>query len=191
MTLATDGVIGANGGPRSPGTAYILLHHCMGGVAGIAGCGASCAAAWARCPKPSPLRRASHGAEIRTERAGGARAGARRAARAAWCLRAARRSKSPMVASNLDPKLTFLRLVDARELSTRNSSTRSADSASEGHVAQDQPGALRAARVPRPARRARARSIAPPCTSARPSSTWSAPGTTPSTAARPSGRCSN
>ncbi len=37
MTLATDGVIGANGGPRSPGTAYILLHHCMGGVDGHRG----------------------------------------------------------------------------------------------------------------------------------------------------------
>ena len=33
VTLATDGVIGANGGPRSAGTAYILMHHCMGGVA--------------------------------------------------------------------------------------------------------------------------------------------------------------
>src|SRR5580700_8942448 len=37
VTLATDGVIGANGGPRSPGTAYILLHHCMGAVAGHRG----------------------------------------------------------------------------------------------------------------------------------------------------------
>ena len=37
VTLATDGVIGANGGPRSPGTAYILLHHSMGGVAGHRG----------------------------------------------------------------------------------------------------------------------------------------------------------
>src|SRR5450631_4941821 len=37
VTLATDGVIGANGGPRSPGTAYILLHHCMGGVGGDRG----------------------------------------------------------------------------------------------------------------------------------------------------------
>ena len=37
VTLATDGVIGANGGPRSPGTAYILMHHCMGGVAGKRG----------------------------------------------------------------------------------------------------------------------------------------------------------
>ena len=30
VTLATDGVIGTNGGPRSPGTAYVLLHHVMG-----------------------------------------------------------------------------------------------------------------------------------------------------------------
>src|SRR5437660_10327864 len=37
VTLATDGGIGANGGPRSPGTAYILLHHCMGGVSGHRG----------------------------------------------------------------------------------------------------------------------------------------------------------
>src|SRR5207302_4692163 len=37
VTLATDGVIGANGGPRSPGTAYILLHHVMGGVGGHRG----------------------------------------------------------------------------------------------------------------------------------------------------------
>src|SRR5258708_40256168 len=37
VTLATDGVIGANGGARSPGTGYILLHHCMGGVAGHRG----------------------------------------------------------------------------------------------------------------------------------------------------------
>ncbi len=37
VTLATDGVIGANGGPRSAGTGYILMHHCMGGVAGKRG----------------------------------------------------------------------------------------------------------------------------------------------------------
>src|SRR5215467_6014376 len=37
VTIATDGVIGANGGPRSPGTAYILLHHCMGSVGGHRG----------------------------------------------------------------------------------------------------------------------------------------------------------
>ena len=36
-TLATDGVIGANGGPMSPSTAYVLLHHYMGGVGGVRG----------------------------------------------------------------------------------------------------------------------------------------------------------
>jgi phytoene dehydrogenase-like protein len=37
VTLATDGVIGTNGGPRSPGTAYVLLHHVMGKVDGARG----------------------------------------------------------------------------------------------------------------------------------------------------------
>ena len=37
LALATDGVIGTNGGPSSPGTAYVLLHHVMGGVGGVRG----------------------------------------------------------------------------------------------------------------------------------------------------------
>ena len=37
VALATDGVIGTNGGPSTPGTAYVLLHHVMGGVAGVRG----------------------------------------------------------------------------------------------------------------------------------------------------------
>ncbi len=37
VTLATDGVIGSHGGPKSSGTAYVLLHHCMGGVGGVRG----------------------------------------------------------------------------------------------------------------------------------------------------------
>lgn len=36
-TLATDGVIGTNGGPSTPGTAYVLLHHVMGGATGQRG----------------------------------------------------------------------------------------------------------------------------------------------------------
>jgi phytoene dehydrogenase-like protein len=80
VTLATDGVIGANGGPRSPGTAYILLHHCMGGVAGHrglwgfvrGGMGAvsEAIAASARAPawRSAPMRR-SRGAGARRPRA--------------------------------------------------------------------------------------------------------------------------
>src|ERR1700755_937310 len=36
-TLSTDGVIGTNGGPSTPGTAYIMLHHVMGGATGVRG----------------------------------------------------------------------------------------------------------------------------------------------------------
>ena len=36
-TLATDGVIGTNGGPSTPGTAYVMLHHVMGGATGMRG----------------------------------------------------------------------------------------------------------------------------------------------------------
>ena len=37
VALATDGVIGSNAGPRTPGTAYVLMHHVMGGVGGVRG----------------------------------------------------------------------------------------------------------------------------------------------------------
>ena len=37
VTLATDGVIGASGGPGAAGSAYVLLHHCMGMAAGRRG----------------------------------------------------------------------------------------------------------------------------------------------------------
>ncbi|MGE3261686.1 MAG: phytoene desaturase family protein [Bacteriovoracia bacterium] len=37
VTLATDAVIGANSGPSTPGTAYVLLHHVMGECNGAKG----------------------------------------------------------------------------------------------------------------------------------------------------------
>ena len=117
MTLATDGVIGANGGPRSPGTAYILLHHCMGGVAGHrglwgfvrGGMGAvsEAIAASARAAR----RRDPH------QRGRGEGIGAR--GPCLWC-RAGNGDEieAGAVASNLDPKLTFLKLVDESALAS-------------------------------------------------------------------------
>ena len=61
VTLATDGVIGANGGPRSPGTAYILLHHCMGGVNGHRGLWGFVRGGMGSVSTPSRRRRASLG----------------------------------------------------------------------------------------------------------------------------------
>ena len=115
MTLATDGVIGANGGPRSPGTAYILLHHCMGGVAGHRGLWGFVRGGMGAISNAIAASAKAAGAEIRTDaevqtikiengRARGV------------CLRSGEEFDAPLIASNLDPKRTFLSLVDQRHL---------------------------------------------------------------------------
>ena len=72
VTLATDGVIGANGGPRSPGTAYILLHHCMGGrERATAAYGASMRGGMGSVSNAIADSARSHGAVIRTNAAVG------------------------------------------------------------------------------------------------------------------------
>jgi phytoene dehydrogenase-like protein len=115
VTLATDGVIGANGGPRSPGTAYILLHHCMGGVAGHRGLWGFVRGGMGAISNAIAASAKAAGAEIRTDaevqtikiengRARGV------------VLRSGEEFDAPLIASNLDPKRTFLRLVDQRHL---------------------------------------------------------------------------
>src|SRR5215471_8189049 len=115
VTLATDGVIGANGGPRSPGTAYILLHHCMGGVAGHRGLWGFVRGGMGAVSESIAASARAKGAEIRTGatvtrvlvRAGRARG---------VVLEGGEEIEASTVASNLDPKVTFLRLVEARDL---------------------------------------------------------------------------
>lgn len=115
VTLATDGVIGANGGPRSPGTAYILLHHCMGGVAGHRGLWGFVRGGMGAISNAIAASAKAAGAEIRTDaevqtikiengRARGV------------VLRSGEEFDAPLIASNLDPKRTFLSLVDQRHL---------------------------------------------------------------------------
>lgn len=115
VTLATDGVIGANGGPRSPGTAYILLHHVMGSVGGkrglwgfVRGGMGAVSNAIADCAR-------SRGAEIRTKAVverikieGGRARGV--------VLRGGEEIDATLIASNLTPHATFLDLIEARHL---------------------------------------------------------------------------
>jgi phytoene dehydrogenase-like protein len=115
VTLATDGVIGANGGPKTKGTAYVLLHHCMGMAAGRralwgyvrGGMGAlsNAIAESARCL----------GAEIRTN-ARVAQVLTREGTASGVVLEGGEEIAAGLVISNLDPKTTFLNLVDRREL---------------------------------------------------------------------------
>lgn len=114
-TLATDGVIGANGGPMSPGTAYVLLHHYMGGVGGVRGLWGFVRGGMGGITQAMAACAKARGAEIRLGadvenvliRDGRARGVA---------LKSGEEIHASVVASNADPKHTFERLVDPGEL---------------------------------------------------------------------------
>ena len=105
-------MIGANGGPRSPGTAYILLHHCMGGVNGHRGLWGFVRGGMGAVSNAIADSARSRGAVIRTNspvekivvRQGRARG---------VVLKSGEEIAAGLVASNLDPKKTFLDLLDA------------------------------------------------------------------------------
>ncbi len=115
VTLATDGVIGANGGPRSPGTAYILLHHCMGGVAGHRGLWGFVRGGMGAVSEAIAASAKAGGAEIRTN-AAVAKILVRDGRAYGVALEGGEEIEAGAIASNLDPKLTFLRLLDERDL---------------------------------------------------------------------------
>jgi phytoene dehydrogenase-like protein len=115
VTLATDGVIGANGGPRSPGTAYILLHHCMGGVAGHRGLWGFVRGGMGGVSEAIAASARARGAIIRTS-AGVSKMLVRNGRVRGVALENGDEIEARSVASNLDPKVTFLKLLEERDL---------------------------------------------------------------------------
>jgi len=114
-TKSASGIIGTFLGPRSPGTAYVLLHHYMGELDGVfrawgfarGGTGAvseSIAAAARRL-----------GAQVRCG-AGVARVLVRDGRAAGVVLENGDEIRAHTVVSGLDPHRTFLQLVEAKEL---------------------------------------------------------------------------
>jgi phytoene dehydrogenase-like protein len=114
-TKSASGIIGTFLGPRSPGTAYVLLHHYMGEIDGAfrawgfqkGGTGAisNAIAGAAR----------AFGATIRTA-AGVERVLVRDRRVSGVVLESGEEISAPTVVSGLDPRLTFTKLVDPREL---------------------------------------------------------------------------
>ena len=112
-TKAASGIIGTFLGPRSPGTAYVLLHHYMGEIDGVfrawgfaKGGSGGVSGAIASAAK-------SHGAEIRVNSSveqvivrGGRAAGV--------ALTSSEELTSKVVFSAADPKRTFLQFVDPK-----------------------------------------------------------------------------
>lgn len=114
-TMAASGIIGAFLGVRSPGTAYVLLHHYMGEIDGVfrtwglplGGTGAvSNAIAEAGRQAGVELRTEAPVARIRTkhQRAVGV------------VLANGDEIDADLVLSSVDPRLTFLTFLDPREL---------------------------------------------------------------------------
>src|SRR6185503_10514169 len=99
----------------SPGTAYILLHHCMGGVGGKRGLWGFVRGGMGAVTQAMADSARSRGATIRVNapvervlvRAGRARG---------VVLDSGEEILARVVVSNLDPVVTFLRLVEEKEL---------------------------------------------------------------------------
>ncbi len=163
VTLATDGVIGANGGPRSPGTAYILLHHCMGGVNGHRGLWGFVRGGMGGVSNAIADSARAHGATLRTS-APVEKILVKNGRAHGVALKNGDVFEAKIIASNLDPRRTFLKLLDAADLDPdfRDSIGKFR---SEGTSLKDEPRPQRPARRSEPSPSSPARSIARPCTS--------------------------
>lgn len=112
--LAYYGSIGTFAGPRTPGTAYVLLHHLMGEHEGAGGWGfirggmGGISQAIARSAE-------RNGATIRTN-AEVAQIAVKNGRATGVVLDSGEEIAGKIVVSNADPKRTFLRMVDPREL---------------------------------------------------------------------------
>ena len=114
-TMSASGIIGTFMGPRSPGSAYVMLHHYMGEIDGVfrawgfvKGGTGSLSMAIARSGE-------SFGAEIRRE-ASVAQVTVRNGRAVGVVLENGDEFHAKVVVSALDPKRTFLKLVDEKEL---------------------------------------------------------------------------
>jgi phytoene dehydrogenase-like protein len=114
-TKSASGIIGTFLGPRSPGSAYVLLHHYMGEIDGaFRAWGFQKGGTGAISATIANAARA-FGAEIRTE-AGVERVLVKDGRVTGVALGSGEEIAAPIVVSGLDPRRTFTQLVDPAEL---------------------------------------------------------------------------
>lgn len=114
-TKSASGIIGTFLGPRSPGSAYVLLHHYMGEIDGAFRAWGFQRGGTGAISEAIASAARAQGAEIRTDAAvahvltsGGRATGV--------ALSNGDELRAPIVVSSLDPRRTFLELVDRKEL---------------------------------------------------------------------------
>ncbi len=120
--FAFDGIVGAYAGPHTPGTAYVLLHHCFGEVNGKSGVWGHAVGGMGAITQAMAKAATSRGVEIRTDcavakvlsEAGGA--DARNDKVSGVELASGEIITADVVAANVAPKLLFRDLVDERQI---------------------------------------------------------------------------
>lgn len=104
--FAFDGIVGAFAAPSTPGTAYVLLHHCFGEVNGKAGVWGHAVGGMGAITKAMQVSAEAHGAIVRTNaevarlRMNGERV-------TGVILASGEEIRARVVASNIPPKLLF------------------------------------------------------------------------------------
>jgi phytoene dehydrogenase-like protein len=114
--MACDGIIGTWAGPEEPGTAYVLMHHCVGDL------GDGQVSAWGypeggmgAVARAIHLSAESAGAEIRVD-APVEHVSVRDGRAAGVVLRGGEELSAPFVITACHPKITFLDQIDREEL---------------------------------------------------------------------------
>jgi phytoene dehydrogenase-like protein len=110
-TLATDAIIGAMASPSMPGTAYVLFHHVMGEAGGARGVWGYMRGGMGGVTQALAAAARDLGADIRCE-AEVARILVHESRAVGVALASGGEFFAPIVASNADAHVTFLRLVD-------------------------------------------------------------------------------
>jgi phytoene dehydrogenase-like protein len=108
--LATDGLIGTYGGPSTPGTAYVLLHHYLGTILGTRGAWGYVRGGMGQITQALAQSLQANGGEIRTQ-APVTRILVEQGRVVGVVLESGEELRAPVVLSNADPYHTFERLV--------------------------------------------------------------------------------
>jgi phytoene dehydrogenase-like protein len=115
VTLATDAVIGAAAAPSTPGTAYVLFHHVMGECDGVRGVWGYVRGGMGGITQALARAAECRGATIRAS-APVERILVKNGRAAGVVLQSGEEIHAPRIASCADARVTFLKLVDPKEL---------------------------------------------------------------------------
>jgi phytoene dehydrogenase-like protein len=113
--LGFDGIVGNYASPYAPGSAYVLLHHCFGEVNGKKGVWGHAIGGMGAITQAMAKAAAAHGVEIRLS-APIAKVIVERDRAVGVATERGEEIRARAVVSNLNPKLLYLRLIDADAL---------------------------------------------------------------------------